>query len=232
MAVGLEEAGLGSEIESPGCIALDWGWRKLLDCVRHSGDAWRLPSPEAEEEEEEKRKRKRMLDESRLNEEEAVEEEEPLEDIRIEMEEMCVERDPVTYLEELEDREEDLYLAGRLVHLRLNEPHTGSQVTRHTSSTSEAAPVYRMVLTSPEAFPRIRLSPDMFLDHLPWRYYHAIRGLIASRHTGLIDTTTTSGTVDTSTRKNSEGETNGSLSEPTGEVPLRESFYSANDIFE
>lgn len=94
--------------------------------------------------------------------------------------------------DQLED--EELYVAGRVVHLRLQNPASG----RHREVAQVEHREYAAVVACQECFRDILMTPDMFLDHLPWRYVHAIRSLRGHPVTAY-GTSAVSGVVSTST---------------------------------
>jgi len=86
--------------------------------------------------------------------------------------------------EENEMAKTELFLAGRIVHLRLNNPASGKQrnVREVVGADGYSCREYEAVVASRDDFREIDLTPDMFLDHIPWRYAHAIDGLIKASH--------------------------------------------------
>uniref|UniRef100_A0A7C8ZRE5 Uncharacterized protein n=2 Tax=Opuntia streptacantha TaxID=393608 RepID=A0A7C8ZRE5_OPUST len=75
----------------------------------------------------------------------------------------------------------EVFLPGLVIHLIRLRRGIKLPLWKHGGAREEEPP-YRAILADRENFKEILISPNMFLDHLPWRCQHALKRVLESRN--------------------------------------------------
>lgn len=67
----------------------------------------------------------------------------------------------------------EMYLPGLVIHIVPHERNFGMSLCE-ACTVQQRSQTYKAYIAHRESFKDIIVSPSMFLDHLPWRYYNKL----------------------------------------------------------
>lgn len=75
----------------------------------------------------------------------------------------------------------EVFLPGLVIHIQPQKNSFQMPLSKWWRTTHEDSSKYKAFIADRESFKDIIVSPSMFLDHLPWRCDHAMRGVLKAR---------------------------------------------------
>ncbi|KAI8537711.1 hypothetical protein RHMOL_Rhmol09G0045900 [Rhododendron molle] len=75
----------------------------------------------------------------------------------------------------------EVFLPGLVIHIQPQKNSFQMPLSKWWRTTHEESSKYKAFIADRESFKDIIVSPSMFLDHLPWRCDHAMRGVLKAR---------------------------------------------------